>query len=707
MTSVSEDGRNIVKLELSHVDTIHVTSGAEKIASLCIVVKDTEAVEGLQVNPQPIPKMIITDVVPLKDDPTRAEIFFRHLTAQEILEENRRFLMPSGSLDQMFGTFFNGAAEDFYEEDDEDLTDEDPRFLDDEDNEGGGTLLENKGLVPDALDNYDDNSEVSPLEEDEQKLDDSSATSQNVEDTFNKILAETKDNLEKIAPGSAEILANVFDKMANTVSSMVKTNDDMNLYSVTISLAEAHLGQMLCVSTNAPAFVLTSDAGFDAISSTKEKNVWEDFLAILEFPYPDTSEYFDSTATLIQSVTGSFPLNVNIEDINRLRAHLMDKVIGMSNGRVESLVETFGFINPMNKAFKNRNKNIKPTMEDSLQLVTMDAVEKIYEVTTPAVIASLVKATPFTQQSIAEMETLDNLLASSGLNESFGDILAEEYEKKPLKLSSSPTTEELIAYYSAPATKSSFPAALEGLVSRIQMPLFYAHNWVGGNVELEETKTNIGEINVSKIIAVAIRFARLKEIVEHVEDKFVPVALILRALNFPSETSTWAYLESIKIMSRNANKKKSDDLFTELMLPGLPNGDDEVEIVPEQILMTPGATIMHKVAHLILDDAWDKGILISKANTSLLNDFIDEVYLLADEVEESENSASHNKPCPIMKSVFTYFASNQSSEETVKELGQVILALAELNVLKNTNYVQDSQEWVDYVENYYGILFKN
>lgn len=669
MTSLAADGRRIVKLELSHVDTIHVSSGAQKIASLCIVVKDSPEVDELALNPRPLPKMIITDVVPLKEDPTKAEVFFRNLTPEEIVVDNRRLLLPPGTLNNAFGDMLNGAGEDLLDE----LYEEDPSNNEDED---------------------------------EEEFDYESTFPADAEEALNEILEENKEALES-NPDNATILRNMFDRIAQQIANaeIVHISEDTNLYSVTISLAEAHLGQMLCVSTNAPAFVLTSESGFDVISSNSDKNVWEDFLAILEFPYPDTSEYFDATATLIQSVTGSFPLNLKIDDLNKLRGDLINKVVSLSAGRVEALVESFGYINKMNKAFKHKNNNLKPTLEDSMQIVTMDAIDKLYDITNPGVIASLVKATPFTEQSIQEMETLDTLLTDSGLNESFADILTEEYEKKPLQLSANPTTEELVAYYSAPATRSSFPNALQHLVDKIQMPLFFENNWVGGSVEIKETKTNIGEINVSKLIAVAVRYARLQEIVTHVNDKFVPVALLIRALNFPSETSSWAYLESIKVMGRTVNTIKNDELFNELMLPGLPNGDNEVELVPEQILTTPGASIMHKVAHFVLEDNWDRELLISKAGTNVLNDFINEVYLIAEEVEAAEDSP--NRPCPVMKVVFTHFANQANAEQTVKELGQLILALAELNALKHTNHTQGSPEWFEYVENYYSALFRN
>lgn len=667
MTVSSNDSSKTVKLEVSQVSTIHASEGSLKIASLCIVVKDTEATELLQLNPQAVPKMVIVDVVPLKDDATKVEVFFRNLNEEEFVEETRRYLMPSNSLGYIFDGFFQVEAEDIDEEDDE----------------------------------YDDDYEED--EEDEEEEDKSSFPAES-QKALEQLMEANREALE--SPGEKSALLNsIFQAVQAQFSTENLVSDDTNLYSVVISLAEAHLGQFLCLSTNAPAFALTSEAGFDALSSRGEPNSWEDFLAILEFPHPDSPEYFDSTARLIQSTTGSFPLNIKIEDFNQLRAGLMDKIISLSNGRSDSLIKSFGYINPMNKAFSNRNKDIKPTHVDSVQFATSDAIDKIYNLTSPASIDGLIGAPPITTNSLEEIKTLDNLLESSGLNETFSDILAEEYEKQPLVLSANPTIEEMRSYYSAPVTRSSFPASMQDLAEKIQMPLFFAHNWTAGNVSIQETLTNVGEIKVSKIFAIAVRYARLKEIVEHLEEKFVPAVLLLRALNFSNEVSTWAYLGSVKIMSKEPAKISRRDFFSEIMLPGL-HSEENSDSSPEQVLSAPTPVILHKVAHLILNEEWDKDLLVSKAKTDVLNGFLDELYNISDGVLDLEVEAKSNKPCPVMQALYSFLTQEVDATEIVLELGQLIITLGELSALKNTDFTQDSEAWTSYIENYYSKLFK-
>lgn len=628
-----------IELELARVDTIHVTTGAQKVASLCLVLKDSPAVLELLDSSLPVSKMVITDVVPLKDDPTKAQVFFRNLTTDELIDTNRRYLIPSGSLEEIFGDLMGSH---------------------------------NHALHSD-MDNVGQN-DISELQQEEAFSEDST------ESSFTDFLQEV--DPENLVP---------------------EASSNTSVYSVVVTLAEAHLAQVLCITTNAPAFVLTSE---HLVRKLEETNVWEDFIAILEFPYTDTPDYFNSTATLTQAVTGSFPMNISINDINEIRALTMNQVLRMAEGSQSALLEAFKSINAFNKTSVQQEKGIKPLPADAMLLFQQDAINKLYEITSPAVLASLIQETPPSQQHMQDMQVLDSLFQDSGLNATFEGILHDEYSNKKLVLSDDPSHEEIVGYYSTPLTVDTFPASMNVLVPKIQMPIFYEYNWAGGNVNLEITSTNIGEVSIARLITVAARFARLEIINVASGSQFVPVALLLQGLGFPNEGTIWAFVEAIKMLSKGGEGRK---LFDALAIAGLPEDDDDSDVVPEEILQTPAANIMHKLGHAILEEEWERVVLIgSLKNKDIIADFVN---IFFDSIEEAKNEEGYveherGKPCPVMLSVFKFLAQKNPSSKVIEELGDLIRLLSELNALKHTDFPSGSTDWDDFIEEYLTDLFE-
>ena len=628
-----------IELELARVDTIHVTTGAQKVASLCLVLKDSPAVLELLDSSLPVSKMVITDVVPLKDDPTKAQVFFRNLTTDELIDTNRRYLIPSGSLEDIFGDLMGSHNHALHSD------------------------MENVGQ-----------NDISELQQEEGFSEDS------IENSFTGFFEEG--DPENLTP---------------------EASSNTSVYSVVVTLAEAHLAQVLCITTNAPAFVLTSE---HLVRKLEETNVWEDFIAILEFPYTDTPDYFNSTATLTQAVTGSFPMNISINDINEIRALTMNQVLRMAEGSQSALLEAFKSINAFNKTSVQQEKGIKPLPADAMLLFQQDAINKLYEITSPAVLASLIQETPPSQQHMQDMQVLDSLFQDSGLNATFEGILHDEYSNKKLVLSDDPSHEEIVGYYSTPLTVDTFPASMNVLVPKIQMPIFYEYNWAGGNVNLEITSTNIGEVSIARLITVAARFARLEIINVASGSQFVPVALLLQGLGFPNEGTIWAFVEAIKMLSKGGEGRK---LFDALAIAGLPEDDDDSDVVPEEILQTPAANIMHKLGHALLEEEWERVVLIgSLKNKDIIADFVN---IFFDSIEEAKNEEGYveherGKPCPVMLSVFKFLAQKNPSSKVIEELGDLIRLLSELNALKHTDFPSGSTDWDDFIEEYLTDLFE-
>lgn len=643
MTS-EEQNPTPIKLELSRIETVHVTTGTQKVASLCLVLKDSPAVQTLIEHPFPVSKMIITDVIPLKDNPDAAEVIFRNLTNQEIVEMTQHLMLPQGTLLEMFGDILETMGIDIE--------------LDIDEYEGGP---QDHDYDPDEEE--DDNSNVQVLD-----------------------IAE----LIKTASGGASLPLPVEQEV---------------LYSITMSLAEAHLGQMICVGTNAPAFVLTSE---NQLAEHKEKtNVWEDFIALIEFPYLDTVEYFDSTASLIQAVTGTFPLNIQAERIDFLRSKLMNDILRLANGSQKALIESFGIMNPLKNllAKSKLDSREKPTVEDVELFFLHDAIEKIYQKTSPHIVAALINEAPNIEEYVDDIDTVNEIFKNSGLEEIFENVL-ESTQGDDLQFLTVPsakaTKEELISFYSASIAPYSFPEKMRGIVPKIHMPILYENNWSIGD-SVEETVSNGGETTVAKLITIAVRFSRLKTIVETTGSNLNPIGFLVQGLNFPGEQTVWSFVESVTLLAENDG---GDLLFRELLAASIPRLDI-TEISPNDIIQTAAAVLLHRFGHLVIEEEWnEEAFALSMNGKTILSQFLSDVFSSVAKMEE--NQSEDTEPCPIMIATLNVFGMRPDYKQLVKELGESLKLLAELNALKHTDFTKNSAEWNEYIADYLrGILEVN
>jgi hypothetical protein len=655
MTFTNDKASTPIGLKLARVETIHVASGTQKIATLCLVLKDTKALTQLREHPFPMSKMIITDVTPLEEDPTKVELLFRNLNKAEIIESSRAFLVPDGSLSELLKNIINDKFGDEDEdEDDVEGNAEDLDYNDDDaDNDESVRVTETLNQKLDAaLSNYDD------LEEPEEVV-----------------------------------------------------------YSLIVNLADAHLAQMLCVGTNAPAFVVTSDAELkERVGEPNRTSVWEDFIAILEFPYPDTPEYFTATGALIQAVTGVLPINIHGSELDKLRADIMEQILRLSKGSSDALVKSFSFINPLNRLLNgDSSKKELPSKEDTDLLFTYDSINKFYQIMPPNAIAAIIQDAPDTNEYLEDIDVVNEIFKESGLDAMFNEVLAETEDPAKDELnflripSKGASQEELIAYYSAPITPESIPFDMQAIVPLLNMPLLYDYNWASGFVDITERSTNIGEIAVAKLITIAVRFSRLKEITKITSSSLSPVGFLMQALMMNGESPMWSVNESVIRLKEDIEENV---LFSEILREGFPDVDEDRPFNPEEILRSgPTVVLFDRLGHMILNEEWDKETLLvslQSKNLDILQNYITELYDVAAQLEDFdyEDGDEHNGPCPAMLATVNIFKERPDIDEVINQLGYAFIFLARLNAFKYTDYEENSVEWNDYIDRYLKSVLK-
>ncbi len=634
------NNQEAVELQLARVETIHVSTGQQKVASLCLIVKDSDAVSELIDNPVPTPTMIIVDVVPVSDDPNHVDVFFRNLTSDEILERSRKMFIPQNLTDSIVDSLFGPMAQ----------------------------LLGQPEIEVELKDDLNNSPEP--------------VTKENISHVF-----------EELGVDANGLFEDFMHKLEETNKITVSPN--RNLYRIRMTLAEAHLAQMLCVSTNAPAFVLTSESMYSPVGPNTIA-VWDDFIALLEFPYTDSPAYFDATALLIQAVTGRFPLNITVEEVNKMRSVLASSIIRISKGSSRALIESFGMINPFNKTLNRQLKTEKLEKNDALNIFKNDTINRLYEVTNPKTLVSLLKGSPETPQEILEKANLEELFAETGLETMFQEVLDETYAVKPFRLNAIPTTEEVLAYYSTPISLDTLPPELQAPVARVvNMPMLFEHNWISGNVNIEITKHNTGEIAVSKLITVAVRLARLEEIARiNNDDKFIPLAVVLTGMAFPGEPPFWLYYEAINQLIDNEEGGDLNLLFETLLTTGFPKSVENSN--PNIFMNTPFVGILHILGHK-LTSKWDEMTLrslIEEQNpeiAQLIASMFDKVH----EFEDEENDDTRG-PCPIYQTIYEFLTEREDAKPVLiaHEVGNLIRAVAEhLAKAKHPELERETPDW--------------
>jgi hypothetical protein len=444
--------------------------------------------------------------------------------------------------------------------------------------------------------------------------------------------------------------------------------------------------------------VLTSETLYRPATS-ENVVVWEDFISIVEFPYVDTPEYFDATALLIQAVTGHFPLNITAEEISTYRAELLSLIVRIAAGSRPALVSAFGFINPLNRAKVHANNNQKPTKEDALNTFRADVINNLYRITNSRSLLTFLRGAPPAGGDIRDWAQVDRIFADNGLNEMFQDILGEEYEQRSFSLRPNANVEEILGFYTTPLTRNTFPDGLKEISDRyIQMPLLFEHNWVGEQIEIETTETNVGEVVVSKLIAVAVRFARMLEIAKQTGKEFIPLAVLLQGVMFPGESPVWAYTESIKSFIKGKNDEGL--LFEMLSIAGFP----EDYTNPQMFLGSSLVTLIHQFFHTIVGE-WEYDVLEpSIKELPFFGELTSGIYA---NVADTPEGQVEEGACPIMIGIFNYLTANTPAPELLAhEFAQAIKITTELTLLRDTNFSQGTPEWDAAVNGYVQDMFR-
>lgn len=648
-------------IKVDHVETVHVNYEGQKLACICLVLQDSPSSYKMKDSVSVLNRMVITDVVPQKSNAEKSDIYFRNLNNREVIYLGSKGALPIGSVTGVFANFLDTHV-----------------------------LTEDGSLVRGETVSSEEGADIRRI--------------LGIGHHAHDIQAEY--NAEQQLIG---ILAQVVND--------IPEQQEQRLYKTTVSTAEAHLGQLLHNNTNSPAFIFTTGEDFSSLKN-KEKQSIENY-TLLEFPLPNTSEYYDTTASLTQAITGVYQLNVSTNSMNRIRGLLLNSILRISYGDNKGLIDAFSKVNPIRKALlkvKERSQGVsleKPTVEDMELCYYAEAVNRIYSFTSPENIAAIIQEEKPSDEFLNDIETIKSLFSDTDLSETFNELI-ENHSKGEINFLMPPkagdSVEEIVSYYSAPVTLENLPENMRPLIQYLEMPLLFEDNWAQGEIKTTETDTNASEIVLAKLITVAIRYARLKIIGSpEVKSNINPIGCLIRGMTYPQESLFWVHSEAVKTLATTFGKKIFKEIFIESMGVNLVSRYDL-----GYLMNTSLGFMLHRVGHQVLDEQLTpEQVAFLLKDSPILNKYFENIYKVESFTEDSDDEEEGDEffeedvdlgdecsPTTALVALFMTYVSSSDIVQLGEELADFLIALAELSVQASTDLKAGTKEWKKLMSDY-------
>lgn len=488
----------------------------------------------------------------------------------------------------------------------------------------------------------------------------------------------------------------------------LKEVNDQQIYSITLSLEEAHLAKILSADNpQSPAFVILSENKFRSLKRKlvdDRPNIYS--LPVLEFPEPNTNEYYSVVSYLDQKLTGIFPFHLSLSLVNKVRGDLLSLIVNLANGSNAALVQTFKYLNAVTKSDATLIKrmrgdySINPTTEDMEFSFLSETVDRTFKFLTLDNLLPLFTSTP--EQGIEYLENvqaLNDLLESSGLHEEFEKILGERsFPELSIPPSREASLEEVSEYLEQRILPTTLPVPMMGLSDKMNFDLLYSHDWIKGVPETLPDNVSPGAVTVAKILTLAVRYSRLQTLVETAEAPINPIAILMRALSDQTEMSLWAPAEAIRLLPQQ-NQKDGLFLFTQVLTSGLIHPSFGEESMPLEFLLRSLIThVLHRVGHMIVNEKFEKGTIETLLpEYSYLLPFVDALY------PEDTGSSGQQTCIPLEAtvSVLTQTDFSTQGNALVEETGMLLVDIANIKAAEAFPEGNEKDpDWKEFVETY-------
>lgn len=410
---------------------------------------------------------------------------------------------------------------------------------------------------------------------------------------------------------------------------------------------------------------------------------------IIEAPQRKTPEFNKITKLLFNLSKPTEEENRSVvisgEQIDTVRIELIDIILGLIDGKPESLMKAYSHSHALNRT-NEIDANEQVSEEDKYGIVMKDFLLKLEQETHPIYFTTLFRQGTAAFQYVSDIEKFETMLSDMGLTDEF----VKELDMQ-ITIDKDTSEEDLIAYYSKPIALNYTPEKIKNILTDIDNQYLWNFNW---NTALEEEvnfkEMNAGDFFIAMLIIIAIRLARLEEMyVAKEKSLFSPLALMITSLTSPGEDFMWIVRESVKLLTHD----KQETLYELLTIPN--------DVEGRSPYSGPLGIIMHGIAHAALDSGLNLDSLSlalkDMPNVVAFISLVMETYeSLPEQIKEAGEVA-----CFIKGLILPNMGDEPLTKDEAKEIIDAVMVMAEMNVMKNTEASMNSPQWYDALETFY------
>lgn len=546
--------------------------------------------------------------------------------------------------------------------------------------------------------------------------------------TTDKLLPSTDEKSELNEEGSeVEEEYSEIETLRPDLSTYISEECVSGEWTLEVPTAFIALSQLIFEShpDDAPAFLIASNKTFNPSRAAKGYS-YDDFDFIVEYENHQTNLYSESTAEITRIREGAYIVSASDNEMGNAAAILLDKIVRIAAGEISAVHEASNLVDDFARLAKKKGQpahSEKPKSEDVIFHTMLNLLLDMYSQTsTENVFNTLYESEVLEgyEDSVEDLEeqsnVIDNMLSverlfeSQGIHNLFAD-LDIKYESPKIPVNAKEA--DLAGFYSTPLTKETFPESMKALAEVLDFSYVYENNLLDNDAveDIEMTDESAGSVLLGMIIALAVRYERLKEIQKY-GLPFIPFNIFLKVFQDIYEANFMSDIIMSSIVNIPFNGTR---LIRELAVNHMA---DERQgrlqaannVVPGTnmpvILTYPSVLILHYLNHMVFDDGLDLAALSSSLQEgNPLKDYVEQLSEGLENLKESNPFGPEACPELIMGVDFVV-GVEMTPSEIADAVIDLLVAAGELSVSSHTDFVPGSPEWQDYLVGFYQALIQ-
>lgn len=385
---------------------------------------------------------------------------------------------------------------------------------------------------------------------------------------------------------------------------------------------------------------------------------------------------------------------VSPDIVDDVRYNLVDTILGLINGRPESLMKAYSYLNILDKTNDIEGlNNDELNDDDRFALVMKDMLLKLEHDTHPIALASLLKEENTAERNsfIRDIESFENIISNVKFSKKFTKDASPS-----VVLNEGSSEEDILAYISSPLSRGDMPGPIQGLLMGCEIDYLWEFNWntvLEINVDFKSVRA--GDFFVAMLFAVAIRLSRLNEVYKlHLKSRLAPLATMIASLTSDGESFSWIVKNAVESLAYD-----NDILLSTLL--DIPN-----DLPDRSDINGPAGMLLHNIAHAAMDLTDNiKTVEDALSSNYMVSSFVSKVFELREtlpkEVVNGDESSCFIKAIVLPAISESFISSPDINNEMIESLK----ILSELNVMKSNESSVNSKEWQEALRNYYIKLF--